>query len=258
MLVMQSILGMAFAQNGSEISITTNKSEYDVNETIVVSGIVEGVKPGDKPLLRVFFPSGELYRIDPVDIDTDGRYTYELRIGGPMATVGTYELVMNYGQKEAHASILVTTGTVMTCENYFFHPNESSKRPLTVGNNTYRISHLTIGAALTGLTIDADRKSLVANISSTSDGCMIIELPKDIIEAENRDFTVNVDRQQGMFREIEDNRNDTRTLHIDFENGADNIEIIGTRVIPEFPLPLVAVTAAVIGAIIFRQLGRIR
>ncbi len=81
-----------------------------------------------------------------------------------------------------------------------------------------------------------DANSLIIGISTTGDGQLTITLPRGLIDAtigsEDDDFFVLVDGEEVDFEEIATSTD--RTLTIQFPAGAEEIEIIGTMVVPEF------------------------
>ena len=92
---------------------------------------------------------------------------------------------------------------------------------------------------------DLDETSLIITIETTTDGELIITLPKDVIDGI---FFVLVDGEETMYtEEVNDN---SSTLIIPFYNGTEEIEIIGTFVIPEFGTIVVLVLAIAIITII--------
>jgi hypothetical protein len=123
----------------------------------------------------------------------------------------------------------------------------SSKAP---SNSTYNLkvdSKKTIpikyqiignGNKLNSITAQKDNTTLLASISSQSDGKLIIELPRKVIDSKKQgnkddDHAVFQDGQDAAADEIKNN-NQVRTLAINFDKGTQEIEIIGTQIIPEF------------------------
>jgi hypothetical protein len=123
----------------------------------------------------------------------------------------------------------------------------SSKSP---SNSTYNLkvdSKKTIpikyqiignGNKLNSITAQKDNTTLLASISSQSDGKLIIELPRNVIDSKKQgnkdtDYAVFQDGQDAAADEIKNN-NQVRTLAINFDKGTQEIEISGTQLVPEF------------------------
>jgi predicted secreted protein with PEFG-CTERM motif len=133
--------------------------------------------------------------------------------------------------------------------NEFPGSNLVNTKELEIGNGTYQIRyHLSGDNQLKTMWVQTDNITLAAEISSTSDGVLTIELPRDIIDSRrqpNSDdaYAVFIDGQFVPFEEIE-NTTKARTLRIEFGNGTEQIEITGTHIVPEFG-PLAALVLAI-------------
>ena len=110
------------------------------------------------------------------------------------------------------------------------------------------VNYTITGAKIISMTPDLDAKSLIIKISTTNDGELVITLPKDVIDTDEEGFFILVDGEETAF--IEDLHDNSRTLTIPFYNGSEEIEIIGTFVIPEFGVIGMLVLALSIIAII--------
>ena len=110
------------------------------------------------------------------------------------------------------------------------------------------VNYTITGAKIISMTPDLDAKSLIIKISTTNDGELVITLPKDVIDTDEEGFFILVDGEETAF--IEDLHDNSRTLTIPFYNGSEEIEIIGTFVIPEFGVIGMLVLALAIVAII--------
>jgi hypothetical protein len=124
-----------------------------------------------------------------------------------------------------------------------------------LGNKTYTIKYHIVGGKLTGISAEKDNITLLLNISSTSDGKLGIELPRNIIDSkkgENVDdsYAVFVDGQYATADEIRTTAQ-ARTLMVGFDNGTSVIEITGTQLLPEFSTVVIAIFAiSIIGVIL--------
>jgi len=124
-----------------------------------------------------------------------------------------------------------------------------------LGNKTYTIKYHIVGGKLTGISAEKDNISLLLNVSSTSDGKLRIELPRNIIDSKKQEnvddnFAVFVDGQYAAADEIRTTAQ-ARTLMVDFDNGTSVIEITGTQLLPEFSTVVVAIFAlSIIGVIL--------
>jgi predicted secreted protein with PEFG-CTERM motif len=97
-----------------------------------------------------------------------------------------------------------------------------------------------------------DANSLIVSIDATNDGSLTLTIPRSVLDAtingEDDDFFVLVDGEEVDFEETMSSTD--RTLTIAFSAGAEEIEIIGTFVIPEFGTIAAMILAVAIISII--------
>jgi predicted secreted protein with PEFG-CTERM motif len=117
------------------------------------------------------------------------------------------------------------------------------------------------GATISDMTVNTHETSLVILINSTSDGNLVIDMPRTLIDAKagvnDDNFIVLVDDTYTGFHET---KTDTdRTLSIAFTGGTERIEIIGTQVLPEFgPLTLTIFAISVVSIITISARSRFK
>jgi predicted secreted protein with PEFG-CTERM motif len=91
-------------------------------------------------------------------------------------------------------------------------------------------------------------KSLILEIETYSDGELRITLPKDVIDTDEEGFFVLVDGIETNHEAVSDSEN--WSFVIPFYHGSEEIEIIGTFVIPEFGTVAVLVLITAISVIV--------
>jgi hypothetical protein len=116
-----------------------------------------------------------------------------------------------------------------------------------LGNKTYTIKYHIVGGKLTGISAEKDNITLLLNVSSTSDGKLTIERPRNIIDSKKQgnvddSYAVFVDGQYSAADEIRTTAH-ARTLLVGFDNGTSVIEITGTQLLPEFSTFVLAIFA---------------
>jgi predicted secreted protein with PEFG-CTERM motif len=114
------------------------------------------------------------------------------------------------------------------------------------------LDHDISGGSVTEMEIDMDSNSLVIEVDVTDNGSISVTLPRDVIDATNNgdddDFFVIVDGEEVDFQETKTSTD--RTLTIEFPAGAEEIEIFGTFVVPEFGTIAAMILAVAIISII--------
>ena len=103
-------------------------------------------------------------------------------------------------------------------------------------------------AEIVSMTPDTENKSLIIEIKTGCDGELNITLQKDVIDTDEEGFFILVVGDETNHDAISDS--EFWTLSIPFSNGSEEIEIIGTYVIPEFGTIAVLVLVAAITTIV--------
>ena len=107
---------------------------------------------------------------------------------------------------------------------------------VTIQDSTDLVSYEITNAKLINVIPDLDAVSLLLYIQSTDDGSITLTIPRTVLDASiangDDEFFVLVDGEEVDFEEITTSTD--RTLTIEFSAGTEQIEIIGTFVIPEF------------------------
>lgn len=131
------------------------------------------------------------------------------------------------------------------------------------GSQSYQINYGITGATIQDISINQDDASLVVDVNTTADGGnLTISMPRSLIDAKsgNADdqFIVLTDGADTDFNEIQTNSTD-RTISVEFPAGTEQIEIIGTQVVPEFGgISLVILTLAALSIVVFSMKNRLK
>ena len=235
----------AFGQIADSIVVTTDKPSYEDGETILVTGEVRELLSGYPISLRVIAPNGNLVSIAQIDVGSDKKFSAELTAGGAlMRSEGTYTIAVLYGTESRTAETTFTfggsTGT------------SGGGTKMAVTDTDFTVNYKITGGKLVSITRDVDAHSLTIAITASQDGSLEITLPRALIDAKMGDqddtFFVLVDGEEVDFAETTTSTD--RTLTIQFPAGAEEIEIIGTFVVPEFGTIAVMILAVAIISII--------
>ncbi len=183
--------------------------------------------------------------------------------GGPlMSRDGTYTVKAQYGSSaisEATATFELIVGemppdTTPETEEPQSPNSNIGEDTITIDDVDDTISYEINGGRILSVVPDVESKSLVITIETTSDGDLTMTIPRTILDAkvndsdEDDDLFVLVDLEEAIFDET---RTDVdRTVTVEFAHGAEEIEIIGTWVIPEFGVIAVMILAVAIISII--------
>ncbi len=231
-ILIASISGIpAFGQIDVAIVVSTDKSSYVSGEKIQVTGEVRDLLSGFQISLQVFEPRfGNRVSLDQFSVGPDNKFSAEITTGGNLFKAdGTYTILVQYGGPSRSAE------TTFEFSNTGVPTTPSGPR-IEVGSTGTMIGYKITGGSVLAINEDFDAHSLIVRISTTSDGELTITLPRNVIDAQignaDDDFFVLIDGEEVEFTESKTSSD--RTLTIPFQDGAEEIEIIGTFVIPEF------------------------
>ena len=227
-----------FAQDTQSLTITTEKETYAAGEPIQITGFAESKLSDFKVTVRVFNPVNNLITIDELDVNDNGSFNTVIptSIGGLWQKDGTYTIIANYYGSEPATTQFEYGGMVYADVKETppeFSVSEQDNTDLqTINFDEYELDYELTGAKIIRITPDYENKSLIIEIETYSDGELRITLPKDVIDTDEEGFFILVDGD-------ETNHEATSTLEnwsfvIPFSYGSEEIEIIGTFVIPEF------------------------
>ena len=104
---------------------------------------------------------------------------------------------------------------------------------LEIDEHTYSISYV-VNADVIAMQIDPESRSLLVGLDKTYDSQFFIDLEHELINAQNNEFVILVDGEEVDYKMTSDF--DSSTFEFFVPIGSEEVEIIGTYVIPEFPV----------------------
>ncbi|MGI0081704.1 MAG: PEFG-CTERM sorting domain-containing protein, partial [Nitrosopumilaceae archaeon] len=231
------------------ITVTTDKGSYADGETIIISGQTKDYISGIPITVRVINPIGNLVTAEQVELGTDKTYSVEITAGGILwKAAGTYTVKVQYGGESR---------TAETTFEFSGSAGVSGKTiRVTVGDSVFDLKYSIIGGRLLGIEADVESKSLLLAIETTDPdgGVLTITLPRALIDAkinsEDDQFFVLVNGEESADAAETETTSTDRTLMIPFPGETEEIEIIGTFIVPEFGAIAALVLAVAIISII--------
>ena len=257
--------GGNFAESGILVDVSTEKESYNPGETVTISGVVSPYISGEDVLLQVVSPRNNIVQIAQIEVDPYNGIFHkdiETSIGGVWKESGNYVVRAFYFDNKGVTQFsygLSSVGVKETPLGAEETTQNETEEGIDVtelvgvediGENSLLVEGVNVnytidGGKIISIVPDIDETSLIIEIRTTSDGELVITLPKDVIDGI---FFVLVDGEEINYsEELNDN---SSTLTIPFHDGSEEIEIIGTFVIPEFGTIVVLVLAISIIAII--------
>ena len=245
-LVVSIGIAPAFGQIQNSIVVTTDKTSYSEGETVLVTGEVSQLLGGYTISLIVNAPNGNVITIDQLTAGADKKFSTSFAAGGSlMKHSGTYTVTVQYGDSKSR---LAET-------SFDFNGAEIEPIGSTVSfeGTDDVIGYEITGGKLLSITPDVEANSLIIAIDAFDDGSLTITIPRSVADAlhetgEDDKYFVIIDGEEAEFTETKSSTD--RTLTIPFPVGSEEIEIIGTFVIPEFGAIAAMILAVAIISII--------
>ena len=236
-------------QSKQPVSVNTDKTMYDHDSMISITGLVSAIRPGTDVGLIVIGPPpfNNIVKIDQIKVQSDRTFSTTLSTAGELWKYdGTYTIKVTYGSQEIidRALITLTGGGIITPSTGV----ECGPNDIVAGSQC--IPHSIAGATVTSASFHADSKSLILVLNAFDDGMITLDIPRKYLDTDstNDPLFVLIDGEEA---ESEESATSTvRTVTITFPAGTEEIEIIGTFAIPEFGTIAALILAVAIISII--------
>ncbi len=254
--ILVASIGMTPVFGQSPIVVTTDKESYADGDEIIISGSVIQSLGGYEVGIIVMSPPPLVNRVnlDQVPIDADKQFSTTMTAGGSLMKVdGTYTIKVQYGPNYTATASFEFVGAGGG-EEEPVSPSPTTDETYSVEGTDATIGYTITGGKVLSIVPDVEGLSLIIKIEATEDGSITLGIPRAILDArteggdDDTEFFVLVDADETDFDEAVTDI--TRTLTIEFPAGAEEIEIIGTFVIPEFGTIAAMILAVAIISII--------
>ena len=253
-VILIASIGMtpAFGQIQDSIVVTTDKASYSEGEIILITGEVRDLLSGT-PVSLIVKNDLAIVFLAQLTVGADKKFSTEFSAGGTMKAEGTYTIEVTYGNANRTAETTFEFGGVTEIEDVAEVKSKVTDTTVSIQGSTDLIGYVITGGKLLSIMTDFDANSLIISIDATDDGSLILTIPRSVLDAvfengDDDDFFVLVDGEEVDFDESTSSTD--RTLTITFSAGAEEIEIIGTFVIPEFGTIAMMILAVAIISII--------
>ena len=240
-----STLGMVPSSNDA-ITVTTDKPSYNDGDKVTISGSTRDYISDTPVTVMIRNPIGNIIKIDQVELGTDKTYSTSITAGGSLwQAAGTYEVLVQFGSKDR---------SVQTTFQFSGSSAGGLGNTIKVDGTNMTVTYSITNGKVLGIKADTQSKSLIVAIQTTGNGVLTITLPRALIDSKTKggvdeQYVVLTDGQEADFQETSTTKTD-RTLTIPFEDGTQEIEIIGTQIVPEFgPIAALVLAIAIVSII---------
>ena len=221
-------ISSAYAESHLPLMVETDNATYSHDDTITISGQVANMNPANATVtITVVNSMNSFVAIDQVNVSDSGAFETTVNTGyaGAWKEDGTYTINVKYGSLSEKITIELIDG----CVSQLFV--EDNCLP-------YEIS----GGMITGATVNTNDNSIIISLDAHDDGTLTITPSESTQEGI---FMVLVDGEESD--DVEINGNEVTVM---FPAGAEEIEVIGTFVVPEFGTIAAMILAVAIISII--------
>src|SRR5437867_11799887 len=248
-----ALVGAAYAQTAT-LTVKTDKSSYLSGDDITVTGNLNATAIDQPILIQVRGPQGTIDVTDQFNANPDGSYSYKFRAGGLMNSdgSGTYTVIVSYKGTTTNQATFQYTASAGGIGWKTF--------TIKVGNDSYPVQYKITGGTVQNMVPSTATSDLTITINSTAAGNLLIRLPRNVIDARagtdkrsgpDDNFTLFADDVPSDTWDQTEQTADRRTLSIDFEQGTETIDIVGTWAIPEFgAIAAIILAIAIVGIIV--------
>ena len=259
-LTMPIAFGQEETLGAQKITLTSDNTAYQEGDVITITGKIEKVIPGMPVTLQIFFEKN-LIQVSQVKVSQDGKFTDTFTAAGPQwKNEGTVTINAGYGGEDVELNIEFFKNT-----SGEFTSNYEVKIP---AGGTFDVQYTMKGGIISSMELNQNNLSLEINISTSTDGNLNINLPRNSIDStdsngqdiefivlmyeENAELPIQTD-----FKNI-DTGDQFRSLYIPIKNGDTKIEIIGTHVVPEFgTIAMIVLAVAIVSIIVVSAKSRL-
>jgi predicted secreted protein with PEFG-CTERM motif len=244
-------IGTAFAE-GSLISVQTNDNNYSEGDTILISGNIVTII-GNTQITMQLFQGGNLIEIAQIKVSQDGNYSHTVIAQGPLwKNQGSYMVKVTYGEGNIAETLFDYTPESEIVET-------TKDFPVDAGDSgTFDVKYTIRGGIVESIQIEPENLGILVKINSLDDGKIILELPRESIDAEKQNgkdekFIILINGAQTTYEEMQSD-SIVRIIGINFEKGDSEIQIIGTHVIPEFgTIAMIILTIGIVTSILLTK-----
>jgi predicted secreted protein with PEFG-CTERM motif len=231
------------------ITTSVDKTSYTLGDEIVISGQVHSIVVGTPLTIQILDSNNNLVQVAQIDVSQDGKYTDTIKATGSLwKSNGVYTVKVQYGPPNVTAQATFTFQSSLVPTSSVFQLKDPNSQ------QTFNVNYTISGGTMKTMTIDAQSLSVIASINSTSDGTITLQLPRALIDAKTNSgqddaFIILIDGAE-VKPQSESADNNFRNITVQFLKGDQDIEVIGTQIVPEFgPIAALVLAIAIISII---------
>jgi len=243
-------MGESVKSTSFQIVVEIDKDTYERGDSMVISGEVRKVASTTPLTIQIIDPNQNVVHVDQILVSQDGRFSLIVPVKGPLWKVpGNYTLIAQYGFKHISAIVpfqfeefeMPTTGSF-------------NVRDKPSGQN-FDLNYTITGGVVKSIYLEQQNLALIVELDTKNQGMIHLKIPRLLLDAKksgnlDESFIVLVNDDEISSAREETYDSNYRVLDIPISNGDSKIEIIGTTVIPEFPIDITVLMIAAFSIIL--------
>lgn len=238
--------------------IWTDDTVYDHTSTILLQGFLKPENTVGPVTITVQNPIGNIVSVQQINPDAKGTFSLNLETSSPLWTKNGNYIIK--AQSQSQNRIFKTNVEIVEIDVKDSSRCSTRDIPaLTAAGEVYCIPYQ-ISGNINSLDakINKDSKSLVIKVSGSSVNSLELDLPRYVIDSNSLDqdapFTVLFNNQPITYVEVQSDADSRKLAITEFPSGKGTIEIVGTKVVPEFGvLSLMILASAAIGLVVISK-----
>lgn len=255
LLTIPSGMAISYSTPSTEppITVVLDRNSYNRGDVMVVSGEVKTVVNRIPLTIQIMDPNRNLIHVEQIEVASDGKFSLPIKIEGQMWHVpGNYTLVVQYGFKHVSSMAQFQFEEMEIPITGIFNVKDISS-----GQN-FDLNYTITGGTVKRVYVEPQDLALVVEVDSKNSGMLhlpIMRLLLDAKKSDNNDESFLVFVNDAEINSFHEGPVDStyRVLDIPISEGDAKIEIIGTTVVPEFPLTLLVLVIATISIIVISR-----
>jgi hypothetical protein len=240
---------------GPQIVVETDKDAYERGDTMVISGEVKRVSSTIPLTIQIIDPNQNVVHIDQILVAKDGRFSLMVPAEGPLWKYpGNYTLIAQYGLK--HVSSMVQ----FQFEEFEIPISGSFNVKDEPSGQNFDLNYTITGGLVKDMYLEPQDLALIVELDAKNQGMVHLQIPRMLLDAKksgdvDESFIVLVNQEEITSAHEGATDSNYRNIDIPIANGDSKIEIIGTTVIPEFPIVMIVMLVAISSVVVFNRLG---
>ncbi len=226
------------------VTVTTDSPYYLPGNTLEVQGIVSPVTAGQDIAILLHEPSGDREAVDQVTPNADGTYSAIIFVFDADDHLGLWTVKVSY------------QGALATSSFIFGSPNMKQTFNAGTWNGTTYYVNTFSNSSITSFNFNQSLKQISFDASGPlgTFGFAIVTIPNDLL---GRPYSVLIGSSSPTT--LSETSNSVQSfIYFTYDHPFQNVKIIGTTVIPEFPsaiIPPLFIIPALIAIILRRKLS---